>query len=81
MDAPALRPRRRPDDAGDAAADAEPAHDHAVGQRPGLVRLDLDYEIGSYSGDECWRQCEAIYGLTVAVDWDTAALLPNDAGA
>ena len=38
----------------------------------GWCDSDLDYEIGSYSGDECWRQCEAIYGpALVAVDWDT----------
>ena len=42
------------------------------GSGAGWCDSDLDYEIGSYSGDECWRQCEAIYGpALVAVDWDT----------
>ena len=37
----------------------------------GWCYSDLDYDIGGYSGDECWRECEAIYGAAlVAVNWD-----------
>ena len=38
--------------------------------RAGATRI-LDYEIGFYSGEDCWAQCDAMFGAElVAVDWD-----------
>ena len=41
------------------------------GSGVGWCDSDLDYEIGFYSGEECWAQCDAMYGSAlVAADWD-----------
>ena len=41
------------------------------GSGAGWCDSDLDYEIGFYSGEDCWAQCDAMFGAElVAVDWD-----------